>query len=120
MRVYHIPANFAQEGVVLGTFKTRNFIEAAVLAIGAVVINYYLPIGIKGHVYVAIFTVVPLALVGLLGIKGMSLTQFVGVFVRYMRSRDVYKEPNAREKIARQKRLMKEQAKEAQKKKKRK
>ena len=72
---YIIPPNFIDDGGTLfgGMFKTRNVIEAGILAlaIGLPVIS--LSISLRTRIIILCLTALPLALFALIGVSGSSL-----------------------------------------------
>ena len=82
--VYLIPQNFVDTGTILGgTVKLRNAVEAAVLAVGSAVPLFYLPLAFNIRLMIVIAVSVPLAVFGVVGFGGDSLTQFVAHWFRY-------------------------------------
>ena len=89
--IYVIPPNFVDTGTFFGgMFKARNVIEAGILAGGTgVPIFLFLPAELTVRIIVLCLTSLPLALIGLIGISGESLTSFLAIFLRYLRNRRV-------------------------------
>ena len=86
--VYLIPQNFVDTGTILGgTVKLRNAVEAAVLAVGSAVPLFYLPLAFNIRLMIVIAVSVPLAVFGVVGFGGDSLTQFVAHWFRFMKRR---------------------------------
>ena len=72
--IYTIPPNFIEGGTLLGgLFKTRNVIEAGVLALLVGVPIFSLGISLTTRIILLCLTALPLALVALIGINGKSL-----------------------------------------------
>ena len=88
--VYVIPPNFIEGGTLLGgMFKTRNAIEASILAavVGLPVLK--LNFSLTTRIIILCLTALPLVLVALIGIGGSSLSAFVLQFFSYLRNRRV-------------------------------
>lgn len=87
---YVIPPNFIEGGTLLGgMFKTRNVIEAGILAVlvGGPVIG--LNLSLTTRIIILCLTALPLVLVALIGISGSSLSAFILQFFSYLRNRRV-------------------------------
>ena len=88
---YIIPPNFIETGTFFGgMFRARNVIEAGILvfAIGAPVF-LFLPFGLTTRIIALCLTALPVGLVALIGISGESLSQFLVIFLKYLRNRRV-------------------------------
>lgn len=88
---YIIPPNFIETGTFFGgMFRARNVIEAGILvfAIGAPVF-LFLPFGLTTRIIILCLTALPAGLVALIGISGESLSQFLVIFLKYLRNRRV-------------------------------
>ena len=88
---YIIPPNFIETGTFFGgMFRARNVIEAVILvfAIGAPVF-LFLPFGLTTRIIILCLTALPVGLVALIGISGESLSQFLVIFLKYLRNRRV-------------------------------
>ncbi len=86
---YAIPANYTDSGKLLGgMLETRNTIEA-VLLVGA--LGYaeiaWLPGDTIIKVVIITMTIIPLAVVALMGVGGNSLLQYVNHIVRFTLNR---------------------------------
>ena len=92
---YVIPPNFIEGGTLLGgMFKTRNVIEAGILALLIGFPVFHLGFSLTVRIIILCLTALPLVLAALIGISGMSLSAFVLQFVTYLRNRRVLtKEP---------------------------
>lgn len=89
--IYIIPPNFIESGTFFGgMFRARNVIEAGILvfAIGAPVF-LFLPFGLTTRIIILCLTALPVGLVALIGISGESLSQFLVIFLKYLRNRRV-------------------------------
>ena len=88
---YIIPPNFIETGTFFGgMFRARNVIEAGILvfAIGAPVFS--VPSVWADHrIIILCLTALPVGLVALIGISGESLSQFLVIFLKYLRNRRV-------------------------------
>lgn len=87
---YVIPPNFIEGGTLLGgMFKTRNVIEAGILAVlvGGPVVG--LDLSLTTRIIILCLTALPLVLVALIGISGSSLSAFVLQFFSYLRNRRI-------------------------------
>lgn len=87
---YVIPPNFIEGGTLLGgMFKTRNVIEAGVLAVlvGGPVVG--LNLSLTTRIIILCLTALPLVLVALIGISGSSLSAFILQFFSYLRNRRI-------------------------------
>ena len=73
--IYTIPPNFIEGGTLLGgMFRTRNVVEAGILAvaIGGPVLSLHFSLTVR--IIILCLTALPLALVALIGINGSSLS----------------------------------------------
>lgn len=87
---YVIPPNFIEGGTLLGgMFKTRNMIEAGILAVlvGGPVVG--LNLSLTTRIIILCLTALPLVLVALIGISGSSLSAFILQFFSYLRNRRI-------------------------------
>lgn len=87
---YVIPPNFIEGGTLLGgMFKTRNVIEAGILAVlvGGPVIG--LDLSLTTRIIILCLTALPLVLVALIGISGSSMSAFILQFFSYLRNRRI-------------------------------
>lgn len=102
-----IPPNFIEGGTVLGgMFKTRNVIEAGILAlvVGVPVLN--LSISLSTRIIILCLTALPLVLVALIGVGGSSLSSFIFQFFVFLRNRRILShEPQVDEEKGHNKRL---------------
>ena len=88
--IYLIPPNFIEGGTLLGgMFKTRNVVEAGILAavIGLPVL--YLNLSLTTRIIILCLTALPVVLVALVGISGSSLSAFILQFISYLRNRRI-------------------------------
>lgn len=87
--VYAIPANYTDSGKLLGgMLETRNTVETAFLLL---LVGYpelaWLSTSAMAKVVIMTVTLLPLAIVGLMGIGGDSLMQYVTHMVMHFASR---------------------------------
>lgn len=88
-RVYYIPRNFAESGKIInGMFYARNLIEAAAITMLLYMVEMQLiPLDLNIRIIIAVITCIPVLLVGAIGIRGYSLTQYGGIYYRFRRGR---------------------------------
>lgn len=87
---YVIPPNFIEGGTLLGgLFKTRNVIEAGILALLVGIPVLGLNLSLTTRVIILCVTALPLALVALIGVAGGSLSSFLQIFFTFLRNRRV-------------------------------
>ena len=81
MKQYIIPYNFAKEGYVYGKITWSSMVQAIILvgAAGSVIFRL-LPFPFKVRMYLAIFILLPLAVLALKGIHELSLFSFLQDF----------------------------------------
>jgi hypothetical protein len=104
---YVIPPNFIEGGTLLGgMFKTRNVIEAGilVLCIGLPVLG--LGCTLTTRIIILCLTALPLGLLALIGISGMSLSSFILQFLSYLRNRRVLSREQAEQETETQRRSL--------------
>lgn len=87
--VYAIPANYTDSGKLFGgMLETRNAVETGVLV---VLIGYpelfWLPVSGTIRVVIMTITILPTAVISLMGIDNDSLLQYFGHILRFMRNR---------------------------------
>ncbi len=86
--IYYIPPNFIEGGTLLGgMFKTRNVIEAGILAAVTGIPVMGLAMSLTARIILLCLTALPLALVALIGVGGGSLSEFVVQFFIFLRNR---------------------------------
>ena len=87
---YIISPNFIESGTFFGgMFKVRNAIEAGILALSAGIPVFNLDLPLTTKIIIACLTSLPLALLGLIGVSGESLSSFIIIFIKYLRNRRV-------------------------------
>ena len=86
--VYVIPPNFIEGGKLFGgMFKMQNAIEAGILAGGCTLLILKLSISLTSKIIVMCMTSLPLAIFGLLGVDGESLSQYLTSVFRFIKNR---------------------------------
>lgn len=86
--IYIIPPNFIEGGTLFGgMFKTRNVVEAGILAliVGLPVLNLNLSLTMR--IILLCLTALPLAMLALIGVAGGSLSSFILLFFAFLRNR---------------------------------
>ena len=88
--VYVIPPNFMEGGTLFGgLLKTRNTIEAVILGLAVGVPVLRLPFSITIRVVILCLTALPLVLLALIGVSGMSLSAFIRLFFCFLHNRRI-------------------------------
>ena len=87
--VYSIPANYTDSGKILGgMLEPRNAVEAVILLVA---VGYpelmWIPMPSTIRIVVMTVTLIPLAVVAMMGIDGDSLFQYLGHIVHYFINR---------------------------------
>ena len=83
--VYVIPPNFMEGGTLFGgLLKTRNTIEAVILGLAVGVPVLRLPFSLTVRVVILCLTALPLVLLALIGVSGMSLSAFIRLFFCFL------------------------------------
>ncbi len=87
--IYAIPANYTDSGKILGgMLSLRNLFEALVLVLVIGFIELKLiPMQDTVRIVIMIATLLPIALVALMGIDGESLFQYIGHVCKFVRHR---------------------------------
>ena len=90
-QVYIIPENYIDESrAINGMFKTRNLIEAVILACFAMLISLRLPTSeITTKITLAVIFGVPAFILGVTGIGGDPLSVAIATFFRWARDKGV-------------------------------
>lgn len=102
-----IPQNVALQGTAFGKIRWRNLIEAGTVAVCiGYPILFKLPLPLKSRIYFGIPIVLPLMIFSLIGINGLTITEFLKIFLEYRKKRDVFTIPNAQAKIRRERNLL--------------
>ena len=88
--VYVIPPNFMEGGTLFGgLLKTRNPIEAVILGLAVGVPVLHLPFSLTVRVVILCLTALPLVLLALIGVSGMSLSAFIRLFFCLLHNRRI-------------------------------
>mgnify|MGYP004645490801 CR=1 FL=1 len=88
--IYLITPNFIEGGTLLGgMFKTRNVVEAAILAVVIGLPIFSLELSLTARIIILCLTALPIVLVALVGIGGSSLSSFILQFISYLRNRRI-------------------------------
>lgn len=88
--VYVIPPNFMEGGTLFGgLLKTRNTIEAVILGLAVGVPVLRLPFSLTVRVVILCLTALPLVLLALIGVSGMSLSAFIRLFFCFLHNRRI-------------------------------
>jgi hypothetical protein len=87
--VFYIPVNYNAAGTVLGgMFKTRNAIEAVIIAAAICVPLYkFANIPVMQKIIITVIVVLPLVIIALIGINDGSLFQYFGDVFYYLTSK---------------------------------
>ncbi len=88
-KLYAIPANYTDSGRLFGgMLAVRNAIEAlvATVLLGFLEIKL-IPMPTTVRVVVMVLTILPAALVAMMGIDGESLTQYLGHIFRFLKNK---------------------------------
>ena len=86
----HIPPNFIEKGKFLGgMFEIRNAIEGAILAGLITYPVLQLPLTLTARIILLCMTALPLFMVALIGIGGMSITAFFGNALVFCKNRRI-------------------------------
>lgn len=88
--IYIIPPNFIDSGTILGgTIRLRNAVEAVVIAIAIGSPVFHIPVSLTTKIIIACVTVLPAALLALIGMDGESFSSFVLNFFAYLKKKRV-------------------------------
>ena len=87
--VYAIPANYTDSGKLLGgMLETRNAVETGILV---ALVGYpelvWMPVSGTMRIVIMTVTLLPMAVVSLMGIDNDSLLQYFGHIVRFLHNR---------------------------------
>ena len=87
---YIIPPNYVDTGTVFGgTIKLRNAAEAVSLSLLIGIPVFQLPFMLTTKIIICCLTVLPAALLAVIGINGDSLTGFLFSFILYLKKRRI-------------------------------
>lgn len=88
--VYVIPPNFIEGGKLFGgMFKMRNVVEAGILAGGSGLLVFKIPTTLTVKIIILCVISLPLAIFGLIGVEGESLSEFIINVFRFLRNRRI-------------------------------
>lgn len=84
--VHQIPANYTDSGKMLGGLVSpRNLIEAILIALALGYVEIALiPMTLMVRVIVMVITILPIAVVAMIGLDGESLFQYIGRMLRFL------------------------------------
>ena len=87
--IYAIPANYTDSGKILGgMLSLRNVFEAFILVLVVGFIELKLiPMQDTVRIVIMVVTLLPIALVALMGIDGESLFQYIGHVFKFLKHR---------------------------------
>ena len=86
-QIYAIPANYTDSGRLFGgTIAPRNALETLIITVILGYVDLFLiPMPIIAKVIVCVITLIPLAMVSMMGIDGDSLFQYMGNVLGFMK-----------------------------------
>ena len=84
---FAVPRNFGEDGISFNGISRRNLVEGAALAIGSGYLIFHLAADLSVRVILACFISLPLFFVGLVGMSGESLSQFVVTVIKWLFTR---------------------------------
>lgn len=87
--IYAIPANYTDSGKILGgMLSPRNAFEALILVLLVGFLEFTL-IPVSGTIRIVLMTMtlIPLAIITLMGVDGDSLFQFIGHIVQFLKKK---------------------------------
>ena len=86
-QIYAIPANYTDSGRLFGgTVAPRNALETLIITVILGYVDLFLiPMPIIAKVIVSVITLIPLAMVSMMGIDGDSLFQYVWNVIMFMK-----------------------------------
>lgn len=112
IEIYMIPSNFAEEGTMLsGRIRTKNAVETAVMLLVLIPLLLCLDMTVKTKMYIAMIVLVPVGILGILGVQGESLFAFIGSFFRYLTRRRLLTIPDERYRLEQNRRRKEENRK---------
>ena len=86
--VYAIPANYTDSGKLLGgMIAPRNAVETVLLVVLFGYLEFLIPMPGMAKVITMVVTLIPLAMISMMGIDGDSLCQYVGHIFRHLSRR---------------------------------
>lgn len=81
--VYYIPQNYEENAVTISGIKYRNLVEGIILLGIVVAILWFIPIAIKPKITIGIFAGGGLGILGIVGINGSSLSEYIISFIQF-------------------------------------
>ena len=88
--VYYIPPNFLTSGRLFGgAIKIRNAIEAGILVCITAYPILQLPISLTNRIIILCLITLPLGVLGVIGIEGDALSEFLLNFLKWLKNRRV-------------------------------
>ena len=86
-QIYAIPANYTDSGRLFGgTVAPRNALETLIITVILGYVDLFLiPMPTMTKVIVSVITLIPLAMVSMMGIDGDSLFQYMGNVLGFMK-----------------------------------
>ena len=100
--VFDIPANFAEEGTMLGgRVKSRNLLETVLLFILLIQPILALQLEERMKIYLAVLLVLPVCILSIIGIQGESLSSFFMAALYFFRTRKICGRPDEAERMER-------------------
>lgn len=90
MGYYFIPANFTDNGKILGMFPIRNLIEAVLFGLPVLLLTFkYLPLSLTWRIIASMTIVVPVSGFALIGIDDAPITSFLRVWHQWRKHRRI-------------------------------
>lgn len=90
MGYYFIPANFTDNGKILGMFPIRNLVEAVLIGVPILLLSFrYLPLSLTWRIIVSMTLVVPTSGFALIGIDDAPITSFLRVWRQWRKKRRI-------------------------------
>ncbi len=88
--VYYIPPNFLTSGCIFGgAIRIRNAIEAGVLVLATGLPIFQLPFSLTVRIIILCLVPLPLGILGVIGIEGDALSEFIMNWLKWFRKRRV-------------------------------
>ena len=90
MPEYYIPANFEDNGKLLGIFPIRNVIEAAIVSLPIACLAFaFIPLSLTWKIIIAATFIIPIGGFALIGINDDPLSVFARSVWRWLRNRKI-------------------------------
>lgn len=103
---YFVPINFASQGFAFANVRWINLIETVIIVVAlAIPIFGFLPLGVKGRIYLGVLVIIPAAIVTLRGVNDLSITSYVADVLETKKNQKIYGKPNNADRISRQRNL---------------